>query len=96
MNLVYTAEAIADLTRLRAFIAERDPAAASRVSEPLVAHVENLRLFPHIGRPVTLAPDPKSIRDAVFGKYVIRYSVHSQTVVVLRIWRHYENREGSI
>ena len=96
MKLVYGAEAIADLSRLRAFIAEKDPAAASRVAEQLLARVENLCLFPQMGRPVPLAPDPESIRDAVFGKYVIRYSVHSETVVILRIWHHYENRDDSI
>ena len=93
MKLVYAAEAVADLVRLRAFIAEKDPPAASRIAEELITRVENLILFPEMGRSVALAPDPKSVRDAIFGKYRVRYSIHTEAVVILRIWHHYENRE---
>ena len=67
-----------------------------RVATELIARIENLRLFPTMGRAVELAPDPKAIRDAVFGKYVIRYATHTETVVILRIWHHYEDRMQSI
>ena len=49
-----------------------------------------------MGRAVELAPDPKAIRDAVFGKYVIRYATHAETIVILRIWHHYEDRMQNI
>ena len=42
MRLVYSAEALADLVRLRAFIAEKDPSAATRIGLELVARIENL------------------------------------------------------
>ena len=96
MKLVYSEESVADLARLRAFIAEKDPLAAARVATELIARIENLRLFPAMGRAVELAPAPKAIRDAVFGKYVIRYAIHSETVVTLRIWHRYEDRMQSI
>jgi plasmid stabilization system protein ParE len=96
MKLVYSEEAVADLVRLRAFIAEKDPSAAARVAAELFARVENIRLFPEIGRGVALAPDPKVVRDAVLGKYIVRYTVHAEAVVILRIWHHDENREQSI
>lgn len=95
MKLVYSEESVADLVRLRAFIAEKDPLAAARVATELIARIENLCLFPTMGREVELAPDPKAIRDAVFGKYVIRYASHIETVVILRIWHHYEDRVQS-
>ncbi|MGV8843584.1 MAG: type II toxin-antitoxin system RelE/ParE family toxin [Pseudomonas sp.] len=95
MRLVYSEEAVADLVRLRAFIAEKEPLAAARVATELIARIENLRLFPAMGRIVELAPDPKAIRDAIFGKYVIRYAAHTETVVILRIWHHYEDRVQS-
>ncbi|MDM8350085.1 type II toxin-antitoxin system RelE/ParE family toxin [Pseudomonas sp. sp1636] len=95
MKLVYSEESVADLVRLRAFIAEKDPLAAARVATELIARIENLRLFLTMGRAVELAPDPKVIRDAVFGKYVIRYATHTETVVILRIWHHYEDRMQS-
>jgi plasmid stabilization system protein ParE len=93
MRLVYSEEAVADLVRLRAFIAEKDPLAAARVAAELIARIESLRLFPAMGRVVELAPDPKAIRDAIFGKYVIRYTTHTETVVILRLWHHFEDRE---
>ena len=96
MKLVYSEESVADLVRLRAFIAEKDPLAAARVATELIARIENLRLFPTMGRAVELAPDPKAIRDAVCGKYVIRYAVHAEAVVILRIWHHYEDRVQNI
>ena len=95
MKLVYSEESVTDLIRLRAFIAEKDPLAASRVATELIARIENLRLFPTMGRTVELAPDPKAIRDAIFGNYVIRYTTHTESVVILRIWHHYEDRAKS-
>lgn len=96
MKLAYSAEAIIDLNRLRAFIAEKDPAAAQRVGHELVQRLEDLRSFPEMGRPVELAPDPNTIRDAVFGKYIVRYSIHRETVIILRLWHHTEKRGRSI
>lgn len=96
MKLVYSEEAVADLARLRAFIAEKDPSAAARVAAELLARLDNIRLFPELGRNVALAPEPNVVRDAVFGKYIVRYVAHAEAVVILRIWHHYENREQSI
>jgi plasmid stabilization system protein ParE len=95
MKLAYSEEAVADLVRLRTFIAEKDPSAAARTASELIARIENLRLFPTMGRAVELAPDPKAIRDAIFGKYVIRYTSHPEVVVILRVWHHYEDRVKS-
>ena len=93
MKLAYSAEAVADLNRLRAFIAEKAPAAAQRVGQELVQRLEALRSFPTMGRSGELAPEPNSIRDAVFGNYIVRYSVHLEAVVVLRVWHHHEHRQ---
>ncbi|MCH2559519.1 MAG: type II toxin-antitoxin system RelE/ParE family toxin [Alcanivorax sp.] len=91
MKLVYTDVAIADLKRLRTFIETHDPSAAARVAAELVEKIRRLTDFPHLDAPVPLAPDPDSIRDMVFGHYVVRYSVHPSVVIVLRIWH---GREG--
>lgn len=96
MRLAYSENAVADLVRLREFIAEKDPLAAARVAAELLSRIKNLCLFPEMGRAVELAPNPKAIRDAVFGKYIIRYSAHTETVVILRIWHHNEDRTQSI
>ena len=92
MKLVYSAEAVADLMRLRDFISEKDPHAAHRVGRKLVKRIEILRQFPRIGRPVERAKDPDTLRDIVFGNYVIRYSLHQETIILLRVWHHFEDR----
>ncbi|MDV5862107.1 type II toxin-antitoxin system RelE/ParE family toxin [Pseudomonas mendocina] len=95
MRLAYSENAVADLVRLRKFIAENDPLAAARVAAELLSRIENLGLYPEMGRAVELAPSPKAIRDAVFGKYIVRYSAHTETIVILRIWHHNEDRTQS-
>ena len=96
MKLVYSEDAVADLIRLRQFIADHDPNAAARIAGDLVARIDNLCSFPEIGRPVSHAPQPDTVRDFIFGKYVVRYPLHDHALVVLRIWHHYESRAGSI
>ncbi|MDT8439683.1 MAG: type II toxin-antitoxin system RelE/ParE family toxin [Wenzhouxiangellaceae bacterium] len=95
MKLVYSAVAVADLKRLRAFIAEHNPTAAARVASRLREQVERLEKFPRLGQAVQAAPDPETIRDVIFGDYVIRYSLHDDCLVVLKIWHGRENRPES-
>lgn len=95
MRLVYSQEAVADLVRLRAFIANNDPAAAAHIAADLLTRMDSLCSFPEMGRSVSQAPEPDAVRDFIFGKYVVRYTVHGSALVVLRIWHHYESRQGS-
>ncbi|MEO6698407.1 MAG: type II toxin-antitoxin system RelE/ParE family toxin [Paraperlucidibaca sp.] len=92
MKLLYSDQAIADLVRLRAFIAKKDPSAAARVAADLIARIDNICLFPEIGKAVALAPDPKTVRDFIFGKYVVRYVLNAEAVIILRIWHQHESR----
>lgn len=90
MKLVYTDKAIEDLKRLREFIAAHNPSAAARIAADLIEKFQLLAEFPKMGSPVTMAPDPESIRDMVFGKYIVRYSLHTETIIVLRVWHGLE------
>lgn len=90
VKLVYTDVAIEDLKRLRAFIAVHNPPAAARVAADLIDRILLLPDFPEMGTPVELAPVSGSIRDIVFGRYVVRYSVHSSAVIILRVWHSLE------
>jgi plasmid stabilization system protein ParE len=90
VRLVYTDEAIEDLMRLREFIADHNPSAARKIAAELVDKVELLPDFPEMGAPVEVAPIPGSIRDMVFGKCVVRYSVHESAIIILREWHHLE------
>ena len=91
MNLVYTDEAIGGLKRLREFIAVHNPSAAGNIAAELIAKIELLPELPRMGSQVKLAPVPDSIRDMVFGKYVVRYSVHANTIIILRVWHELED-----
>jgi len=90
VKLVYTDEAIEDLKRLREFIAVHNSSAAGRVATELVSKIELLPDFPRMGTPVEMAPVPDSLRDMVFGKYVVRYSVHVSAIIILRVWHELE------
>lgn len=93
MKLVYTQDAVADLKRLRAFVSQWNPDAARQIAAELIARIEHIRTFPEMGRRVIEAPDPDVIRDAIFGRYVVRYALHRNGVAILRIWHHREDRE---
>ena len=86
MMLQYSPESIADLTRLREFIAEKNPIAAQRIAGELLEGIKKLEDFPQIGIPVSRAPDPDKIRDLYIGKYVVRYLVTVDAIYILRLW----------
>ncbi len=44
-----------------------------------------------MGRAVSLTPLAGKVRDIIFDRYVVRYAVQDVTIVVLRIWHHYED-----
>lgn len=93
MKLIYSIEALEDLVRLRDFIAKHNPQAATRIAQQLLQRVEHLRNFPLIGVSVAQAPVVGSVKDFVFGNYIVRYIVQSDSLCILRIWHHLENKE---
>jgi toxin ParE1/3/4 len=93
VKLSFAALAVDDLVRLRTFVAESqgDP---RRVSKQLIGSIRKLLFAPQIGQ---LIPElPGEIREMVFGRYVVRYAVIDDQVVVLRIWHGKEYRFGGI
>lgn len=94
MKLAYSQEAVADLVRLRTFIATHDPSAAARIGAELISRIDHLRQFPALGKSVAEAPQPETVRDFMIGKYVVRYTVHDHVLIVLRVWHHFEDRQG--
>jgi plasmid stabilization system protein ParE len=92
VKLVYSQEVVSDLIRLREFIAEKDPNAAARVSLELVTCIDYICTFPNMGKAVALSPEPLDIRDAIFGQYIVRYIAQAQSIIILRVWHHYEAR----
>lgn len=89
MSLQFSERALGDLVRLRAFIAERDPAAAERITGRLLESLRALAEQPFSGRSLEDVP----VRQWVAGDYVARYVVRGDDeVVVVRIWHTREAR----
>ncbi len=82
-QIVWTAEALANLEAIRGYIGQFAPLAAQRFSARLVSTAENLATYPERGRPVG-----EAVREmTIINPYIIRYAVTSEAVVILRI-RH--------
>lgn len=94
MRLTFSPEAVQDLVRIREFIAQNNPPAANRIAAELISRIEQLCSFPEIGRAIDRPlPTPKNlIHDFSFGNYIVRYVSYIDSLTVLRIWHHYENR----
>lgn len=86
MRVQWTAKALADLRRLRDFIAADNPAAASRIYRALAA-APRLRLseHPRIGRRSDEYGE-REVRILVQGTYVLHYELFGSMVTVLRVW----------
>lgn len=95
MKIAVSPEAAADLGRLHAFLADRNPNAASKAIAVLEREIHSLTLFPERGRPSEIP----GLREVVipFGRssYVLRYAYDeaSETILVVRIWHGREARD---
>ncbi len=89
MKLQFTAKAIQDLERLHEFVVEKNPAAANRIRDQLLASFQTLLKQPMAGKPVKSLP----VRQWVSGDYVIRYLIDGErSLMIVRIWHGREDR----
>lgn len=95
MKIRFTAEAVQDLERLRAFVATKNAHAARRIAAELLDGIKNLAIFPNMGLPVARAPNPKAIRDLFVGNYTVRYLKEVRTITILRVWHDKESEKNS-
>lgn len=91
MIISYTPEAVDDLQRLRAFIAEKNPTAAQKIAEELLTGIAMLKELPNLGRKVAKAPNPEIMRDLSVSLYIVRYLILGEEIHILRIWHKREN-----
>jgi len=75
--------------RLREFIAEKNPAAARRISQRLLTSIKRLVDQPQMGVTFEELPDT---RDLVVGDYIVRYIHIEEEIYILRIWHGREDR----
>ena len=89
MDLQFTEQALADLIRLREFIAEKNPAAAFRISEQLIESINGFCDQPELGHGVESLP---GVREWVARDYVVHYLILKDTLIILQIWHGREER----
>jgi toxin ParE1/3/4 len=91
MPVVFSLEALADLTEIRNYLGDRSPAAASRIAVQLVAACDRLEHLPERGRPGLVA----NTRELpTIWPYVIVYRITSDAVEIVRVWHRSRDREG--
>jgi len=91
IEIIWSQVALTCLQQIRAFVALDKPAAAERLATRIVAAVEVLRVFPHIGR-AGMAP---GTRELVIGRtpYVVVYRVREKVVTINTIWHGAQQRK---
>jgi toxin ParE1/3/4 len=85
MNIVWSPEAIEDLTSLRDYIAEESPAGAQRVVLRILRTIEQvLPENPHLGRSGRVP----GTRELVIPQtpYIVPYRLQRGTIQILRIY----------
>ena len=93
MRLVWLPEAQANIQRLYDFLYERDPGTAERAIRALQLGAQRLLEFPHLGRRIDDETERREVRVPFgAGAYVLRYRMHEETIVVIRIWHSREER----
>ena len=93
MRLVWLPEAPAAIQRLYNCLRERDPRAVERAIRAVQLGAQRLLEFPHLGRRM----DDETERREIYGPfgagaYVLRYRLHDETIVVIRVWHSREAR----
>ena len=89
LMLKFTHSANQDLKRLRQFIADKNPQAATRVSQRLRTAIKNLLKQPLMGTKVEEWPN---IREIYVDDYIVRYLITETHLIVLRLWHGKEDR----
>ena len=97
MRVILSRSAMADLERMRLFLADQNPAASRRAIVALVRAIDGLTVFPDRGRP-TGNGNSREL-SVPFGRsgYVIRF-VHDPKIgdiIVTRIWHGREERPAN-
>jgi toxin ParE1/3/4 len=84
LDIVWSARARKGLEEIRAYIAKDKRDAAARLGARIVAVVEVLKDFPHMGR----AGIEPGLLELVIGgtPYVVFYRVRGRRVTILTIW----------
>tara|TARA_B100000745_G_scaffold91959_1_gene57717 strand:- start:1018 stop:1290 length:273 start_codon:yes stop_codon:yes gene_type:complete len=90
MKVRFTDSAVYDLKRLKRFIERNNPAKAKTVRQTVLKIINQLLEHPQSGRDVEALP---GVDEVYRNKYIVRYCVENNELIVLRIWHELEDRE---
>lgn len=89
VRVVYTGPAKADLDRIRGYLRERNPAAATKLAALIRARIKLLKKQPRMGPAVAERP---GARELVVQSYVLAYRVLDERIEILRVWHGAQDR----
>ncbi len=93
-KIIWLPDALEDAQRLRAFLKNKNPIAATRAGHALQAGAKQLIRFPEIGRPMNDSTDRRELFIAFgAGSYVLRYIIDKQNIAIIRVWHSKEQRD---
>lgn len=94
MTVAWLPEAVDDLERVHEFLHERDRAAAARALRLIERAAVQLAELPEVGQPMGDGTGRRQlfVRFGA-GAYVLRYRVHYDDIVIIRVWHSREARE---
>jgi len=93
MRLVWLPEAQTDVRRLYDFLLAEAPSAAERAIRAIQLGAGKVLEFLRIGRPM----EDETERRELFipfgtGAYVLRYRIHADAIVIVRVWHSRQER----
>jgi plasmid stabilization system protein ParE len=91
VTIRWSREARDDVDRLVDFIAVYDPDLANEIEQELARAPRNLLNFPRRGARLT-AFTPQEVRELRIRRYVLRYELVSEDIIVLRFFHAREER----
>jgi len=93
MKLRFTPRAVSDIAAIADYIRERDPAAAERVRAAIIQSLQDLILFPQLGRAQTV----EGVRKLVTRRYpylvYYRLDEAAEEIIILAIQHPARERE---
>jgi toxin ParE1/3/4 len=92
LNLIWSPAARRDVIRLRDFIEPHNPDAARTAAEVLKKAAQLLLEHPAIGKRMEDREDRELFIPFGQRGYILRYRLHGDTIVILRIWHGLEER----
>lgn len=93
LMLLFTHDAIDDIECIRDHLEVFSTKGASGSLLDLLTKLDLLEEFPLMGTRCQYAVDGNELRDLVVARFIVRYMVRGEDVIILRVWLQNQNRD---